>query len=272
MRYYTLIELVRPLNGLMAGIGALVGFLVGGGTIGLSPEPFMAVVVPFLVSSGGMVLNDYFDRGIDKGRPIQRGEISPVATIGLAAILYLLGISLAFLISYEAGLIALLAAALLTLYDACLARKPFIGNLVIATNTGLTFPFGAAFAGYAFTPTISVLFLLALFSTLARESYKGIQDMEKDRKTRKTLALTVGAKNACVFAAVFNLIAIVVSPMPYILGIFGPPYLAMVVLLDLGFLYTLVSAFSSKDLYVQSRNMKALQAFALVAFVVGVLS
>lgn len=270
MKYRTLVELIRPLNGLMAGIGAFIGLLVGGWGIGFSPQPFMAVVVPFLISSGGMVLNDYFDKDIDKGRPIQRGEISPRGAVMLALFLYFLGLVLAFMISLEAGLIASIAALLLTFYDALLARKPFIGNLVVAANTGLTFPFGAAFAGVLFTPAISVLFLLAFFSTLARETYKGIQDMEKDKKTRKTLAIKVGPKAACLFAAIFNLLAVIVSPIPYVLGIFGLPYLAMIVLLDLGFLYTLASAFKSKDFYIQSRNMKVLQALSLIAFVIGV--
>lgn len=271
-KYYTLVELMRPLNGLMAGIGALIGFIVSGGELSVTPEPFMAIVVPFLVSSGGMLINDYFDREIDKNRPIQRGEASPRTILILGFLFYLFGVVLAFAFNAVAGYISLLAAALLTIYDAFMAKTPFVGNLTVALNTALTFPFGAAFTGNVFTPAVSVLFIMALFSTIAREIYKGIQDMEKDKKTRRTLAIIFGQRNACILALVFNLIAISISPVPYLQGIFKLPYLLVVVIADLGFLYTSLTAFSSNDFYVQSRNMKLLQGLGLLAFLVGALN
>jgi geranylgeranylglycerol-phosphate geranylgeranyltransferase len=272
MKYYSLVELLRPLNGFMAGVGALVGLLVAGWTPQFGPEPFMALAVPFLVSSGGMVLNDYFDKEIDKARPIQRGEITASQAFWLAMILYAWGVVTAFIINYEAGLIALLAAAMLFMYDACLAKKPLIGNMVVAMNTALVFPFGAAFAGQAFTPAVGALFLMAFFSTLARETYKGIQDMDKDKGHRKTLAIVLGKKKSVVLAATFNFTAILVSPLPFLLGIFGEAYLLLVALVDVGFLYTLASAFKTKNFYEQSKLMKGLQALTLAVFLVGALS
>ncbi|MCD6414661.1 MAG: UbiA family prenyltransferase [Candidatus Diapherotrites archaeon] len=271
-KYHVLVELMRPVNGLMAGIAALIGYLIAEGNLAMAPELFMAISVPFLISCGGMLINDYFDRDIDKHRPIQRGEIKPnnVALIGV--LFYISGITLAFAFNIEAGYIALIAAAMLTMYDASLAKTPLVGNIIIALNTALTFPFGAAFTGNAFPPAISTLFIMALFSTLARETYKGIQDMEKDRKTRKTLAIILGAKKSCALAALFNLAAISISPVPALLNIFGLPYLALVALADLGFVYTSVTAFNSKDFYIQSRNMKILQALGLLAFLAGALN
>lgn len=269
MKYHTFVELIRPLNGLMAGIGALIGWLIVGGTN--MSAPFMAIVAPFFISSGGMVLNDYFDRHIDKNRPLQRKEITEKQLISLTLALYATGLILATIINITAGMVALLAIILLTAYDAFLAKQPLTGNLMVGVNTGLTFVFGAALAGDPFHPAAAVLAVLALFSTLARETYKGIQDMEKDRSTRQTLALTVGKKKASIFALAFNIIAILASPVPFILGIFGQVYLGLILLINLGFIYTSISAFKSEDLYIQSRNMKALQALALITFIIGVI-
>lgn len=271
-KYLVLVTLMRPVNGLMAGVGALIGFLVSGGNIALTKELLMAIVIPFFVSCGGMFINDYFDKEIDKNRPIQRGEIKPRTVMFLGLLFYLVGVILAFAFSTTAGYIALMAVVLLTIYDAFMAKTPFLGNLVIALNTALTFPFGAAFTGNAFTPAVSVLFIMALFSTLAREIYKGIQDMEKDKKTRKTLALLIGSKNACILAGMFNLMAIAISPMPFLLGIFKFSYLVLVALADLGFLYTSITVFSSKNIYIQSKNMKIFQAVGLLAFLIGALN
>lgn len=271
-KYHVLVELMRPVNGLMAGIGALIGFLVSGGELALAPELIMATVVPFMVSSGGMLINDYFDREIDKNRPIQRGEVKAGTVLLLGLLFYSIGVFIAFAFNTIAGYIALLAAALLTLYDAFMVKTPFLGNLVVALNTALTFPFGASFTGTIFTPAVSTLFIMALFSTLARELYKGIQDIEKDKKTRRTLPVILGSKKTCVLAAVFNFIAISISPLPFIMHIFGVPYLGLVLIADLGFIYISLTAFSSKDYYVQSRNMKILQALGLLAFLVGALN
>ncbi|MCD4740372.1 UbiA family prenyltransferase [archaeon] len=269
MNYRTLIELLRPINGLMAGIGALTGFIVVGGSMGHAP--FFAIVVPFLISSGGMTLNDYFDRNIDKNRPIQRKEITPQGTLLLTILLYTLGIALAFMASIEAGAIALLATLLLSLYDSCFAKQPLVGNIVVAANTGLTFVFGASFAGDAFAPIIAMLFSVALFSTLARETYKGIQDIEKDKGHRKTLAVLIGPKRSCYLAALFNITAITASLLPFLLEIFTLPYLIIIAIVDIGFFYTATTAFKSQNFYIQSRNMKVLQAISLIAFIIGVL-
>jgi 4-hydroxybenzoate polyprenyltransferase len=96
--------------------------------------------------AGGVVLNDYFDRGIDARerpeRPIPSGRVPPRHASALGAILLVIGVGLAFQATRVAGAVALTLAACVLLYDGRAKRHPFAGPVVMGTCRGLNLVLG----------------------------------------------------------------------------------------------------------------------------------
>ena len=74
------LKLLRPLNCIMGAIGVFIGALIGVGLDLFTPDHYLnvisaAVVAAFFMASGN-ILNDYFDREVDRinhpDRPIPK--------------------------------------------------------------------------------------------------------------------------------------------------------------------------------------------------------
>lgn len=267
------IEIVRPFNGVMAAIAVFIGYVVAGGALAFSNELAYAAVAAFLILSGGMVINDYYDWKIDaktkRYRPIPSGRIKKNVAFVYSIVLFVVGIVLSYFINMMAFVVALIAAVLLFLYGKDLSKKVFTGNLIVAVNTGLTFVFGAAVVGNLFVSEVIALAGMALFATLAREIYKSIQDMKEDKGVRETLPMKIGVSKSTLIAAFALVTAVVLSPIPYWSGAFGDTYLILVGLVDIGLLYTAFNGLKSKEFAREAHYCKIFQFAALIAFLVG---
>ena len=93
------LRITRPHNAIVAGLTALLGYLIATGTLTV-PSLLLAVIVA-LITAGGNVINDIFDIDIDRinrpDRPLPAGKISPGAAKTYALALFLSGIVLAAL-------------------------------------------------------------------------------------------------------------------------------------------------------------------------------
>jgi geranylgeranylglycerol-phosphate geranylgeranyltransferase len=264
-----LIEIMRPGNCLMAGIAALIGFLVADS----SPEPLTAVLVMlvvFAVTGAGNVVNDYFDREIDAvnrpGRPIPSNRISPDRALTWSIILFGAGCLFAHFINRLTFAIAIFNSILLYLYARNLKVTPFAGNLAVGYLTGSTFLFGGA-AGDDVKITL-FLFLLASLATLAREIEKDIEDVAGDMASgARTLPIVIGKRKSSLLAAIFVVAAIVLS----YLAPLGKTYLVAVTVADLLFLAALASILWGEAPKAQ-KMLKAGMAAALAAFLVAALA
>ncbi len=265
------IEMIRPVNVLMTGLGVAVGFFLASRGFPITENLGRAMLSAMIISGAGMMINDYFDRFIDARikpeRPIPSGRVKAWQALVASLVLFGLGVYLAWTINKYTFYIALFAAGLLILYSWILARIPLVGNGVIALNTGLTFIFGEAVTGRIFSVNTSVLFTLAFLSTLSREIYKDVEDMEGDKISRKTLPMIIGKENARFLASVFTVLPVIASPVPYILGTLNLGYLALVSIADIIFIYiAFASVIKSRE---YTKWMKIAQLLALVAFLIG---
>ena len=129
------LELVRPAN----VTTALADVLAGGAVAGVPPA---AMLVPLLVSTaclyaGGIVLNDVFDRDVDRverpERPIPSGRVPVRAAAALGALLLAAGVGAAALATTAAAGVAGSIAALVLAYDAAGKRSAAIAPI----NMGL---------------------------------------------------------------------------------------------------------------------------------------
>ncbi len=251
------LNILRPVNSLMMGFAVIVGYFIA--TQGsFSPLHYHKLVLGFLtgffLTASSMVLNDYFDKEIDAinapNRPIPSGLISPREAVVYALTLSIAGLASSLLINQLCFFLALSSLIVSSLYNALFKKTGLLGNLMVSFCVAIPFIFGAAIAGNI--TIVSLIFFLMVFtSNTAREIIKGIADVEGDRiKGILTLAVRYGGKYASKIAFLLFILAILLSPIPYIVGIMGYTYLILVTIADAGFIYS-----SLKLIKNPSRNM-----------------
>lgn len=157
------LELVRVPNLFTAAGDIFAGYLLV--TRGGVSWPHLSALVAASVClyAGGVVLNDYFDREVDRverpERPIPSGRVSPDAVLGIG--LSLLGLGCLFAVAAGAasgGAAALLAGCIL-LYDARGKRIPYVGGVNMGMCRFLNVCLGASGAA---GPTLEVWLGLVL--------------------------------------------------------------------------------------------------------------
>jgi geranylgeranylglycerol-phosphate geranylgeranyltransferase len=287
---WAVLELVRPLNCFLAGVAVVVGGIVaaGGALVPYWIYP-LAFLVAAAVAAGGNAINDYFDRDIDKinrpERPIPSRRLSAKKALEIAQFLFVVGILLsAGLMNPYCFALAGLNSIVLTFYSGVLKRRGLLGNLTIGYLVGSTFLFGGlATSVYRVTPfgsgplvpiELLILVLMAALSTVGRELIKAIQDMPGDKKLKlRTFPLEHGRRKAGGLAIIFVAAAVVLSPIPYLHGIFGRIYLYFLVPAIVSFLVaSVIIALNQKPRAAGRASLacKAGMALGLLAFLAGV--
>ena len=267
------LELTRPVNSVAAGLLTLIGGFVAGGLTS-APRPLaVAVLATWLATGAGNAINDYFDREIDAinnpNRPIPRGAVEPRRALWFSVILFLGAIALALTLPLVAILIAAVNLIGLIAYTEVFKGTPGAGNALVAYLGGSTFLFGAAAVNDVLAGV--VLFLLAALSTFSREVIKDVEDVAGDREEGLvTLPIAIGERRALVLGAAVLIAAVLASPVPYLTGLFGLPYLAVVLPADLVMLGAAWRSFT--DPRTGQYWLKYGMFLAAAAFVVGRLS
>lgn len=264
-----LLTITRPVNAIVAGLLTFIGAFVGGGTPG-SPEVIAAVVATVLAVAGGNTINDYFDRDIDRinapDRPIPSGAVTPRQALRFSALLFTLAFALALTLPLAAIVIAAVNLVALVTYTPAFKGQPAAGNAVVAYLGGSTFLFGGL-AVSAPGPTL-VLALLAALSTFSREVVKDVEDVAGDEAGgMNTLPIQVGVRRSLVIGTASLALAVIASPLPYLAGTFGAPYLAVVAVADATFAYAAYASF--EDPTAGQTYLKYGMFVAATAFVVG---
>jgi len=261
----------------------LIGEVV---TVGNLNIPGQVLISPFLaaalVAAGGNAMNDYSDQRIDRinrpDRPIPSGRITASRALTTAQVLFMAGIIFTVFLNAYCLLLVGLNSLVLILYAWGVKRQGLVGNLSIGYLVGSTFLFGGLATAYfragpIIPSELLILVLMASLSTVGRELIKAIEDMKGDRKLGfKTFPLRHGAGKAVVLAVVFIGAAIVISPLPYLFGIFGWQYLTLVSFSIAVFLVgvgTIARSQNSNAAKKASLMCKVGMGLGLIAFMVG---
>jgi len=127
------VSIIRPSVSLMSALGALVGALIAGA--GFSVSLPCAIVAVFLISGGGVVLNDYYDIEIDKinapHRVLPSGSMSKKAAICYSIALFVLGLGFSYLANLHCLALAALNVFLEFLYARNLKRTQLVRRVDI---------------------------------------------------------------------------------------------------------------------------------------------
>jgi geranylgeranylglycerol-phosphate geranylgeranyltransferase len=271
MRAY--LQMIRPSNSVMAGFAVFLSGMIAAGRQIPPVDVFLAVLGTIFASSGGMVMNDYFDYDIDcinrPDRPLPRGAVTRKQA-------FIFGIGLLFLAYVFIGFtnwlciaIGYPAIVLIVVYSWKLKRMPFIGNFTVAFLTSLTLVYGGAAAGNIVL--VTMLAISAFFANLSREVAKDIEDIKGDKTLgSKTLPILWGVKKSALMSAVFLVIGVAATFLPYFAGIFGAGYVVLVVLVDMVMVYVvwlLVTGRMDRIRIIQKLQKAGMYAVLIIFFI-----
>jgi 4-hydroxybenzoate polyprenyltransferase len=134
-----------------AAADVAAGLWIGGyGDLPRAPDTALLILASLAIYHGGMILNDWADRGPDArtrpGRPLPSGAIAPRSALAAALALEALGVALASIAAWRAGAwmagLALLAVA----YDLA-GRGAWIGPALLGACRAANLGVGLAFSG-----------------------------------------------------------------------------------------------------------------------------
>lgn len=283
MRLPGILSIARPGNALLSAAGVWAGALLAGAPLSPSWRVALGMASAVAFAGAGNVRNDLEDVELDRaahpGRPLVTGEVRPAVARGLAVALYAVSLACAALVGLPALVLVALALPLMEGYERRLKREGLPGNLAVAALTAAPFLMGAFAVGIgagdagwlAFPPigpAVLAMAFLAVLANAAREVLKDAEDMDADRGRRATLPLRIGAQRAGWVAAALLGVAVLLSPLPFVLeSVLAWPYLAAVGLADACFLAA--AAVGARSPARGQRLAKAGMVLALVAIVVG---
>jgi geranylgeranylglycerol-phosphate geranylgeranyltransferase len=234
MRLAGFLALTRPVNSIVAGLAAIVGYLIATGS--LIPETVFLFLIVALITAAGNTINDFFDAEIDAinrpDRPIPSGAVSRTSARGFAVTLFIAGILLSFFTNPICIGITIVNSFILIAYAAKLKRTPLFGNMAVAYLSASIFLFGGALSGWDGFIHIIPIAAITFFAMLSRELFKDAEDVEGDRAGgADTVPLRIGIKKTSLFALISTILAVAVSFIPYVW--WGVWYLPGIIAVDI---------------------------------------
>lgn len=267
-------------------IGSVIAQKMLYSTVFLSVEKIILTFLTVLfLEASTFALNDYYDLEIDKknkrlDRPLIRGDIAPKTALYLFFVLFPLGILSSFFVNFTCFIIALVTAVFAILYDVKMKKIKLLGNFYIAYAMAIPFIFGGAavlekntLTFFVIPPVVFIIALIAFFAGVGREIMKDVMDFEGDRKRGvKSFPSYVGIRASNVLSAIFYIIAIALSFIPFFMESYGfyyrnMYYLSIVLVTD-----TMLLSTSLQLIFKKQVDMKFYRMFTLVAIFVGLLA
>jgi geranylgeranylglycerol-phosphate geranylgeranyltransferase len=260
--------LTRPLNSLLAALAVvLAGFM----THEMDETILLTIASVIFISSGGNAINDYFDFDIDRinkpRRPIPSGKVTLSEALYFSIVMFACGTAIAYFINYACLIIAASASVVLYLYARSLKHMGLPGNLTVAGLTGMAIVYGGI--SVAGIEKIGFVALFAFLINLSREIVKDTEDVAGDEAAgAHTLAIRYGVSTALRIGAIPALLLIIVTPIPFVMGIYNVYYLAMMIVgVDIPLLYIMTQMVHSPSVQTAERTKKYLKALILVGII-----
>jgi len=271
------VRLVRPVNGLMMGFAVIVGaslVLAEPLSAAIALKLFLGFVTGFMLISASMVLNDYYDREIDKinepNRPISAGLVKPGESLVFAALLTLTGFAAAFFTNLSCLGLAVMSWVVSVAYNTKGKRTGLPGNFLVSLCVAMPFIYGSFVMGQSLGLKAFLFSALAFLATSGREVAKGIVDVEGDKtKGVRTVAISHGGKAAAYVASGFFLSAVLLSFLPVFLGLVRVWFIPFLAVSDLGFAASsamLIQDYSRENARRMKNMVMVWMMFAMVSF------
>ena len=271
-----LVELFRPVNGLLAAAAVLVGAFVSRSPTFWWPA-LAGAVSAFAAAGAANALNDRLDLVSDRinrpGRPIPSGRLSQADATVAACVSGLVSVGLAAVIGAGAVTLAIIWLVLTALYSRFLKGVPIAGNAAVALVAATPFLMGGLSQGKYLLVTIPCV--LAFFIHLAREIVKDVEDIAGDEAAGlRTFAVRRGASASFAVVRGTLIVLMALAALPFAFRVYGWGYASVLVVIDVVLVRLMVSMKANSEragLRRPSNVLKAVMALGLLAFIVGVL-
>jgi geranylgeranylglycerol-phosphate geranylgeranyltransferase len=277
-------QLMRLEHGVMIALAILVGSLIAQKQFPMILKFLLTFFTALFLEASTFALNDYYDLDIDRknnrtDRPLVRGDLSPKTAVYLFYLFFPLGIICSYFVNLTCFLIALITALFAILYDAVLKKIKLLGNFFIAYVMAIPFVFGAAAVlqtnsfDLNMNPAIFIVALIAFLAGAGREIMKDVMDFEGDlKKGVRSFPKYIGIRASNGIAAVFYLLAIALSFVPFFLRGYGTYYQNIFYFFLVFITDTILLSTSLQLLLKKKPNMKFHRTFTLVALFIGLLA
>ena len=177
----TYLQLVRLPNAFTALADVAAGFLASGGGAGELRPALLVATASVCLYTGGIVLNDVCDIGVDRrerpSRPLPSGRVALSRARVLAFGLLAAGFAAGALATVASGIVAALLVGLIVLYDAWAKHVPLVGPLSMGSCRFANVLLGAtaASAGQPFPwiPAVLIAGLVVAATMLSRDEVAG---------------------------------------------------------------------------------------------------
>ncbi len=234
----------------------------------------------FFLTAASMVVNDYYDREIDAvnepERPIPSGLIKPKEALTFAFLLTVAGLIAAFLTSTASILCfttAVLFWAISVTYVSVGKRTGLPGNFLVSACVSAPFIYGSLAVTNELRTSVFIFAAMVFLSNTSREITKGIADVPGDKaRNVKTLAVRYGEKKAAVSAAFFNMLAVMLTPLPPLLHLVSFWFVPLVAITDIGLVadsILVLKDYSRENARKVKRHVLLWFFIGLIAFIVG---
>jgi len=252
--------LARPANAAIVIVSVAVGSYLSGDL--KSIRVLFACISAGLILAGGNAINDVCDLDIDRinnpGRPIPAGKVTRRTAVFLGGILLVSGMVLSSRIGMAALSIAVSSSLLLVVYGLWAKRRMVVGNLLVSALTALAFVYGGVAAGRPQGALFPAVF--AFLFHLGREIVKDVEDLKGDEKAdARTLPVVFGERASILLAAAIFGLLVLLTPLPFFLGLYGQVYVILV-LIGVDFVLAVIIA----SLLARRRWMDAHRASSLI--------
>ena len=269
------LRLIRPVNCLMMGIAVLVGALLAKPDLlsGSLTVLLFGFVTGFTLTAASMAINDYYDRVIDAinepKRPIPSGLVKPKYALVFSFVLTVVGFYMAYLTNFGCLLAAVAAWMLFVVYTTVGKQSGLPGNFLVSACVAIPFIYGSVALLNNVSLNVFLFALMAFLANTGREVTKGIVDVQGDGlRSVRTLAVRFGENYAAEVAAFFYVLAVVLSPVPVILGLVSFWFIPVVAVTDFGLILSSILLLRNHS----RQNARMIKQIALIWFLFGLLA
>ena len=225
-----------------AGVCVVMGQLLARGDFASVFDTINGFLSIFCVSASILVLNDYFDIETDKinapHRPIPSNIVTPSEALFLSISLFIIGITLSYLINYAALLCAIIVSIIGFLYNRKFKKSGLPGNLMVSFSVGMTFIYGGISVGLYFNKVAWFFGIIAAMIDLGEEIAADSMDMQGDKLINsKSLAIRYGKQTALKVSGYIFFCVILLTIIPFIANWFPTVYLVPIIIMDSAIAY-----------------------------------
>ena len=273
------LRLMRPVNCLMMGFAVMVSAALSNSNAlnVFWPNLIYGFITGFTLTAASMAINDYYDREIDAvnepNRPIPSGLIKPREALVFAFVLTAIGFATAYLTNIFSFVIAIIAWIVFVTYTVVGKRSGLPGNFLVSTCVAIPFVYGSVAIVNEVKLNVLIFASMAFLSNTGREITKGIVDVKGDRTQNvKTLAVRYGGKKAAIAATVFYLLAVLLTPIPWLLNLVSFWFIPLVAITDFGLAassFMLLKDYSRENARKVKNTVLLWFITGLLAFVIG---